>query len=92
MIAAALFMVTPADIVRKRDLFLGVDISAEAMLLLAGRTSVSCRNSLIGLENESVCIIHRFSKNRFALSALSAFWRLKMPKVQKMQVYSHILP
>ena len=92
MIAAALLMVASAHIVGKRDLFLGVDIPAEATLLVAGGASVPCSHSFVWLENESVCIIHRFSKNRFALSALSAFWRLKMPKVQKMQVYSHILP
>ena len=88
-------MVTSAHIVRKRDLFLGVDIPAETTFLVAGGASVPCSHSFVWLENESVCIIHRFSKNRFALSALTAFWRLKMPKVQKMQkmqVYSHILP
>lgn len=74
MIAAALFMVTPADIVGKRDLFLGVDIPAETAFLVAGGAGVPCSHSFVWLENESVCIIHRFSKNRFALSALSAFW------------------
>ena len=68
MVAAALLMVASADIIRKRDLFLGVDISAEATLLMTGRASVSCRNSLIGLENESVCV-HRFSKIMLAFSA-----------------------
>lgn len=74
MIAAALFVVTPAYIVRKRNLFLGVDIPAETTFLVAGGASVPCSHSFVWLENESVCIIHRFSKNRFALSALSAFW------------------
>ena len=74
MIAAALFMVTPADIVGKRDLFLGVDIPAETTFLVAGGTGVPCSHSFVWLENKSVCVIHRFSKNRFALSALSAFW------------------
>ena len=74
MIAAALFVVTPADIIRKRDLFLGVDIPAKATLLVAGGASMPCSHSFVWLENESVYIIHRFSKNRFALSALSAFW------------------
>jgi len=85
-------MVTSADIIWKRDLFLGIDISGKTSLLVTGWASVARRYTFIGLEYESVCIIHRFSKNQFALSALSAFWRLKMPKVQKMQVYSHILP
>ena len=74
MIAAALFMVTPTDIVGKRYLFLGVDIPAETAFLMTGGASVPCSHSFVWLENESVCIIHRFSKNRFALSALSAFW------------------
>lgn len=74
MIAAALFMVTPADIVGKRDLFLGVDIPAETTFLVAGGAGVPCSHAFVWLENESVCVIHRFSKKRFALSALSAFW------------------
>lgn len=57
MVAAALLMVASAHIIRKRDLFLGVDISAEATLLMAGRATMSASNSLIGLENESM-IIH----------------------------------
>ena len=61
MIAAALFMVTPADIVGKRDLFLGVDIPAETTFLVAGGAGVPCRHSFVWLENESVCVIHRFS-------------------------------
>ena len=52
-------------------MFLGVDIPAKATLLVAGGASVPCSHSFVWLENESVCIIHRFSKNRFALSA---FW------------------
>lgn len=92
MITAALFMVTSAHIVRKRNLFLGVNIPAKTTFLVTGGAGVPCSHSFVWLENESVCIIHRFSKNRFALSALSAFCGLKMPKVQKMQVYSHILP
>lgn len=74
MIAAALFMVASADIVGKRDLFLGVNIPAETTFLVAGGAGMSCSHSFVWLENESVYIIHRFSKNRFALSALSAFW------------------
>ncbi len=62
MIAAALFMVTPADIVGKRDLFLGVDIPAETTFLVAGGAGMSCSHSFVWLENESVCVIHRFSK------------------------------
>lgn len=74
MIAAALLMVASANIVRKRYLFLSVDIPAKTTFLVTGGASVPCRHSFVWLENESVCIIHRFSKNRFALSALSAFW------------------
>lgn len=73
MIAAALFMVTSADIIRKRYLFLGVDISAETSLLVASRASVACRHSIIRLEYESVDAVHRFSKIRLALFAFSAF-------------------
>ena len=62
MIAAALFMVTPADIVGKRDLFLGVDIPAETTFLVAGGAGVPCSHAFVWLENESVCVIHRFSK------------------------------
>lgn len=68
MVAAALLMVASANIIRKRDLFLSVDISAEATLLMTGRATVSASNSLIGLENESVCV-HRFSKILLAFSA-----------------------
>ena len=67
-------MVTPADIVGKRDLFFGVNIPAKTTFLVTGGATVTASDPFIGLENESVCIIHRFSKNRFALSALSAFW------------------
>lgn len=74
MITTALLMVTPADIFGKRDLFLSVNIPAETTFLVAGGAGVPCSHSFVWLENESVCIIHRFSKNRFALSALSAFW------------------
>lgn len=78
-------MVASADIIRKQDLFLGVDVAAETAFLVAGRASVSCRNSLIGLENESVCV-HRFSKILLAFSAQPAFCRFKMRKMQKAQV------
>lgn len=52
-------------------MFLGVDIPAETTFLVAGGAGVPCSHSFVWLENESVCVIHRFSKNRFALSA---FW------------------
>ena len=68
MVATALLMVTSSDIIRKRDLFLGVDVAAKTAFLVAGRASVSCRHSFIGLENESVCV-HRFSKILLAFSA-----------------------
>jgi hypothetical protein len=57
MIAAALFMVTPADIVGKRDLFFGVNIPAKTTFLVTGRATVTASNPFIGLENESM-IIH----------------------------------
>lgn len=56
MIAATLLMVAPAHIIGKRDLFLGVDISAKTTLLMTGRTRVTAPDTLIGLENESVCV------------------------------------
>lgn len=68
MVAATLLMVASADIIRKQDLFLGVDILAEATLLMAGWTTVSASDTLIGLENESVCV-HRFSMVLLAFSA-----------------------
>ena len=57
MVAATLFMVAPADIIRKRDLFLGVDVAAKTAFLMAGRATVSASDPVIGLENESM-IIH----------------------------------
>ena len=57
MVAATLLMVAPAHIVGKRDLFLGVDISAETALLMTGRATVTASNPFIGLENESM-IVH----------------------------------
>ena len=62
-------MVTSAHIVRKRDLFLGVNIPAETTFLVAGGASVARRYTFIGLEYESVGAVHRLSKIRFALSA-----------------------
>jgi len=73
MITAALFMVTSADIIWKRYLFLGVDISGKTSLLVTGRASVARRYTFIGLEYESVGAVHRLSKIRFALFAFSAF-------------------
>ena len=57
MVAATLLMVASAHIIWKRDLFLGVDISAETALLMTGRATVTASNPFIGLENESM-IIH----------------------------------
>ena len=57
MVAAALLMVASANIIRKRDLFLGIDISAKATLFMTGRATMSATNPFIGLENESM-IIH----------------------------------
>ena len=73
MITAALFMVTSADIIWKRYLFLGVDIFGKTSLLVTGRASVARRYTFIGLEYESVGAVHRLSKIRFALFAFSAF-------------------
>lgn len=74
MVTTALLMVASSDIIRKQDLFLGVDVAAETAFLVAGRASMPCRHALIGLENESVCV-HRLSGIWVAFSALSAFWR-----------------
>lgn len=74
MVATTLFMIASSDIIRKQDLFLGIDVAAETAFLVAGRASMPCRHSLIGLENESVCV-HRLSGIRVAFSALSALWR-----------------
>ena len=57
MVAAALLMVASANIIRKRYLFLGVDIAAKTAFLVAGRARVTASNPFIGLENESM-IIH----------------------------------
>lgn len=73
VVAAALLMVAPADIIRKRDLFLGVDVSRETTFLVTGRTSVAASNSTIGLEDKSV-FAHSYIKILVALSALLAFW------------------
>lgn len=67
MITAALFMVTSADIIWKRYLFLGVDISGKTSLLVTGRASVARRYTFIGLEYESVGAVHRLSKIRCAV-------------------------
>lgn len=57
MVTATLFMVTSSDIIRKRDLFLGVDVAAETAFLVAGGATVPASDPFIGLENESM-IIH----------------------------------
>lgn len=57
MVSATLFMVASSDIIGKRDLFLGVDISAETTLLMTGRATMTASDPVIGLENESM-IIH----------------------------------
>ena len=50
-------MVASADIIRKQDLFLGVDVAAKTAFLVAGRATVSASDPFIGLENESM-IVH----------------------------------
>lgn len=57
MVAATLFVVASSDIIRKRDLVLGVDIAAKTAFLVADRATVTASDSVIGLENESM-IIH----------------------------------
>ena len=57
MVTATLLMVASAHIIRKQDLFIGIDVAAETAFLVAGRASMPCRHALIGLENESM-IIH----------------------------------
>ena len=50
-------MVASADIIRKRDLFLGVYVATKTAFLVARRATVTASNPFIGLENESM-IIH----------------------------------
>lgn len=57
MVAVALLMVASANIIRKRYLFLGVDIAAKTAFIVAGRARVTASNPFIGLENESM-IVH----------------------------------
>lgn len=57
MVTATLFMVASSHIIRKRDLFLGVDVAAKTAFLVAGRATVSASDPFIGLENESM-IVH----------------------------------
>ena len=45
-------MVTPADIVGKRDLFFGVNIPAKTTFLVTGGATVTASDPFIGLENE----------------------------------------
>jgi hypothetical protein len=72
VVATALLMVTSADIIRERNLFLGVDISGEAPFLVTGRASVAASDTTIGLEDKSV-FTHSSIKILVALSALFAF-------------------
>lgn len=68
-----MFMVTSADIIRERDLFLGVDVSGEAPFLVTDGASMAAPDTSIGLENKSV-FTHSSIKILVALSALLAFW------------------
>ena len=72
MVATTLLVVASSDIIRKRDLSLGVDVAAETAFLVAGRATVTASDTFIGLENESMCV-HRLSGIWVAFSALSAF-------------------
>jgi hypothetical protein len=73
VVATTLLMVTSADIIRKRDLFLDVNVSRETAFLVTGGASMAASNSTIGLENKSV-FTHSSIKILVALSALFAFW------------------
>ena len=76
VVATALLMVASADIIRKRDLFLGVDVPGEAPFLVTCGASVTASDTTIGLENKSV-FTHSSIKILVALSALLAFWRVE---------------
>ena len=47
-------MITFADIIRKRDLFLSVDIPTETASLMTDRASMTAANAFVGLEYKSV--------------------------------------
>lgn len=72
MVATTLLMVTSADIIRERDLFLGVDISAETVFLMTGRTTVPASNPYVGLEYESV-ITHFVAIKRLGCCSSCSF-------------------
>lgn len=57
MVAATLLMVASSYIIRKQDLFLGVDVATKTAFLVARRAIVTASDPFIGLENESM-IIH----------------------------------
>lgn len=80
MVAAALLMVAPANIIGKRDLFLGVDISAETTLFMASWARVTASNTLIGLENESM-IVHKLWNLGVAVCAVCL---IKLPELRKL--------
>ena len=52
VVATALLMVTPADIIRERNLFLGVDVSGEAPFLVTDGASMAAPDTTIGLKNK----------------------------------------
>ena len=72
VVATALLMVASADIIRERDLFLGVDVSGEAPFLVTRGASMTASNATVRLENKSV-FAHSSIKILVALSALFAF-------------------
>lgn len=49
-------MITSADIIRKRDLFLSVYIPTETASFMTGRASMAAANTFVGLEYKSVYI------------------------------------
>ena len=84
MVAAALFMVASADIIRKQYLFFGVDVAAETAFPMTGRARVTASNTLIGLENESM-IVHKLWNLGVAVCAVSAVYLMKLPELRNLQ-------
>lgn len=84
MVAATLLMVAPTHIIGKRNLFLDVNIPAETAFLMTGRARVTASDTLIGLENESVCV-HKLCGFCLHFPRNPHFGESKMQKMQKAQ-------
>lgn len=84
MIATTLFMVASADIVRKRDSFIGVDVAAETAFLVAGRATMAASDPFIGLENESMIVHSVLWDLGVAVCAVSAVCLMKLPELRKL--------